>query len=179
MTLITLLLLAAALGTDAMSLCVGIGMAGATRRQVWLLTGTIFIFHIVMPVIGYYIGEFVGSYVDRAAAVVGALILMYLGVRMIKEALSGKADEQKVLLANTWGLLILSGSVSMDALSVGFTLGTTGVNIVQAALTMGAAAGLMTYAGLSFGRFVGEKIGDRAQIFGGVILIGIGVKLFL
>ncbi len=179
MTLITLLLIAAALGTDAMSLCVGIGMSGATRRQVWLLTGTILIFHIVMPVIGYYIGEFVGSYVDRAAAVIGALVLIFLGVRMIKEAVGDKAGEQKVLLANTGGLLILSGSVSMDALSVGFTLGTAEVNIVQAALTIGVVAGLMTYLGLSFGRFVGEKIGDRAQVFGGIILIGIGIKLFL
>ncbi len=178
MTITTLLLLAAALGTDAMSLCVGIGMSGVTRQQVFLLTFTILIFHIVMPVIGYFVGEFVGSFVDRAATIVGALLLIYLGLRMIKEALQGEAGEQKILLANTGGLLVLSAGVSMDALSVGFTLGTLDVNLVQAALIMGAVAGLMTYLGLSFGRFVGEKIGSRAQIVGGIILIAIGIKLF-
>lgn len=132
-----------------------------------------------MPIIGYYIGELVGSYVDRAAAIVGALILLYLGVRMIKNGFTGDGeDEQKQMLGNTGGLLVLSGSVSMDALSVGFTLGTQDVNLMQAALVMGVVAGIMTYTGLNFGRFVGEKLGEKAQIIGGVILIAIGIRLF-
>ncbi|MTI80615.1 MAG: manganese efflux pump [Firmicutes bacterium] len=176
MSLITLFLLAAALGTDAMSLCVGIGMAGVRKKQIILLTATIAVFHVIMPIIGYYIGELVGTYVDKAAAIVGAAILIFLGARMIKNSFS-EEEESKVLLANTGGLIVLSGSVSMDALSVGFTLGTQDVNLYQAAVVMGAVAGVMTYAGLRFGNFVGNKIGQRAQIVGGVILIGIGIRL--
>ncbi|MEG6617450.1 manganese efflux pump MntP family protein [Peptococcaceae bacterium 1198_IL3148] len=180
MSLITLFLLAVALGTDAMSLCIGLGMSGVKRRQIWLLTISITIFHILMPIIGYYIGELVGSYVDRAAAIVGALILLYLGARMIKNGLTGKGeDDQKQLLTNAGGVMVLSGSVSMDALSVGFTLGTQDVNLIQAALVMGVVAGAMTYIGLNFGRYVGSKLGEKAQIIGGIILIGIGIKLFL
>lgn len=177
MSLLTLFLLAVALGTDALSLCIGLGISGVTRRQVWLLTVTIFIFHILMPVAGYYIGDLVGSYVDRIAALVGAFILVFLGARMLKHGLTGEVEEQKVLLANTGGLLILSASVSMDALSVGFTLGTQDVNLWQAALVMGIVAGIMTYMGLIFGRRAGNWLGEKAQMAGGVILIAIGIKL--
>jgi putative Mn2+ efflux pump MntP len=178
LSLATLILLAAALGTDAMSLCIGLGMSGVQKRQIWLLTITIAIFHISMPIIGYFIGELVGSYVDRVAAIVGALILLYLGIRMIRNGLTGDGGEQKILLANTGGLVLLSGSVSMDALSVGFTLGTLEVNLIQAALVMGVVAGIMTNIGLNFGRFVGNKLGDKAQVLGGLVLIGIGIRLF-
>ncbi|MBM7853745.1 putative Mn2+ efflux pump MntP [Desulfohalotomaculum tongense] len=177
MSLVTLFLLAAALGTDAMSLCVGIGMSGVLRRQVYVLTFTIAVFHVIMPIAGYYAGELVGRYIGRAAAIAGALLLIYLGVKMIKDMLS-EEEEQKILLANTGGLVMLAASVSMDALSVGFTLGTRTVNLYQAAAVMGAVAGMMTYAGLTFGRYVGNKIGRRAQMAGGIILIGIGIKLF-
>ncbi|MBO8137821.1 MAG: manganese efflux pump [Desulfotomaculum sp.] len=176
MSLATLLLLAAALGTDAMSLCVGIGMSGVIRRQILILTFTIALFHVIMPIIGYHIGELVGTYVDRAAAIAGALLLIYLGARMLKNAFSAE-EESRVLLATTGGLVVLAGSVSMDALSVGFTLGTQEVNLYQAAAVMGAVAGIMTYSGLAFGDYVGSRIGNKAQIVGGIILIGIGIKL--
>ncbi|WP_031514200.1 manganese efflux pump MntP family protein [Desulfofalx alkaliphila] len=175
MTILMLLLLAVALGADAISLCVGIGMAGIRRKQIYLLTFTIGIFHVIMPVAGYYIGEVVGGYLDRAAAIIGALILIYLGVRMIKEVFSEEGETQ-ILLTNTWGLIVLAGSVSMDALSVGFTLGVKDVNLMQAAIIFGLVAGLMTYLGLTFGKFIGSKIGNKAQLFGGLILIGIGIS---
>jgi len=178
MSLLTLFLLAVALGTDALSFCICLGISRVTWRQVWLLTITILIFHILMPVTGYYIGDLVGSYVDRIAAIVGALILLFLGVRMIKQGFTGDGEDQKILLANTTGLLILAASVSMDALSVGFTLGTQEVNLWQAAIVIGVVAGIMTYMGLSFGRRAGNWLGDKAQIAGGAILIAIGIKLF-
>lgn len=167
--------MAIALGADAMSLCLGIGMAGIRRAQIYILTATIAAFHVLMPIIGFLIGELVGGYLDRAAAIIGALILIFLGGRMIKEVLSNK-EQTKILLTNTLGLLVLAASVSMDALSVGFTLGVRDVNLIQAAAIMGIVAGIMTYIGLVFGRYIGQKMGDRAQIVGGIILIGIGIS---
>ena len=74
-------------------------------------------------------------------------------------------------------LVLLGASVSMDALSVGFTLGTQQVNLLLAAGVIGLVAGLMTACGLVFGRFLGNRVGERAQLLGGLILIGIGIKL--
>ncbi len=178
LTLFTLLALAVALGSDAFSLCVGIGMAGATRRQIAMISLTILVFHIFMPLLGWYVGGFLGSKVGQAASIAGALLLVYLGVKMVWDALKPGIEEPQFVITNTGGLLLLSASVSMDALSVGFTLGTQQVSLVLAAGIIGLVAGAMTLAGLTLGKYVGGWIGDKAQLVGGVILTGIGVKLF-
>lgn len=179
MSLITLLLLAVALGTDAFSMCLGIGMTGVRRRQILLISFTVLVFHILMPLAGWYIGELAGSIIGSAAAIAGAVILIFLGARMLRDVLKKEpGSPPKVALVNTWGLLLLAASVSMDALSVGFTLGTQKVNLILAAGVFGLVAGLMTFGGLCLGRVLGRVVGERAQLVGGVILIGIGVKLF-
>lgn len=178
MDLLTILVLAVALGSDAFSLCVGIGMAGVTRRQVAVISLTILVFHIFMPLLGWYVGGFLGSKVGQAAAIAGALLLIYLGGKMIWDAIRPGVEEPQFVITNTGGLLLLSASVSMDALSVGFTLGTQQVSLVLAAGIIGLVAGVMTLAGLTLGKYVGDWIGDKAQLVGGIILVGIGVKLF-
>jgi putative Mn2+ efflux pump MntP len=179
MTLLTLMALAVALGTDAFSLCVGIGLAGVSRRQIILISATVLLFHIFMPLTGWVIGEFAGSRIGRAATVLGSALLIYLGLRMIWDTLqTGRKMEPSLSGFDVKGLILLSASVSMDALSVGFTLGTRQVNLLLTAGIIGLVAGLMTAGGLIFGRFLGAWVGEKAQLLGGLILIGIGVKLF-
>jgi len=177
LTLITLLALAVALGSDAFSLCVGIGMAGVNRRQIAFISLTVLIFHIFMPLLGWYAGGYLGAKVGKAAAVAGALLLVYLGAKMIWDAVKPGEDEPKFIITNTGGLLLLAASVSMDALSVGFTLGTRQVSLVLAAGVIGLVAGFMTLGGLTLGKYVGSWVGERAQLVGGFILAGIGAKL--
>jgi len=69
--------------------------------------------------------------------------------------------------------------VSMDALSVGFTLGTRQVNLLFTAGIIGAVAGMMAFTGLVFGRFLGGRIGGKAQLLGGLVLVIIGVKMII
>ncbi len=177
MSFVTLIVLAVALGTDAFSLCVGIGLAGVTRRQMLVISATVLVFHICMPLAGWFVGEFAGSRLGRAASVIGAVLLIYLGVKMIWATLRGGRETVKKINFTTWGLVLLGTSVSMDALSVGFTLGARQVNLLLTAGTIGIVAGVMTAGGLILGRFVGSWVGERAQLLGGLILVGIGVKL--
>lgn len=180
MELLTLLALAVALGTDAFSMCLGLGLAGVTRRQVLVISLTILVFHIVMPLLGWYAGELAGALAGRAASIAGALLLVYLGVKMIfSELKGGDALNPKVVLVNNLGLFLLAASVSMDALSVGFSLGTRQVNLPLTAGVIGAVAGAMTAAGLLLGRFVGARVGKRAVLVGGILLIGIGIYMVL
>lgn len=180
MSLLTVLALAVALGTDAFSMCLGLGMAGVTRRQILIVSLTVLVFHIVMPLLGWYAGEFVGTLAGRAAGIAGALLLVYLGVKMIRSVWKGgDAVDPKVVLVNTWGLLLLAASVSMDALSVGFSLGTRQVNLPVTAGIIGVTAGVMTAAGLVLGRFVGIRVGERAVLGGGLLLVGIGLRMIV
>ena len=179
MSLLTLGLLAIALGTDAFSMCIGIGIAGVRLRQIIIISLIVLIFHIIMPLIGWYIGGFLGNLLGRVASIAGAALLVYLGGRMIWAVWRKGADNSaSSMIDNVWGIMLLAAGVSMDALSVGFTLGTRNVNLIQAAGIIGLVAGLMTFVGLVLGRFIGNWVGSRAQMVGGVVLVGIGVKLF-
>lgn len=180
MSFLTLIFLAAALGTDALSLCVGIGMTGVNRRQIYLISTIILAFHIFMPLAGWLVGELAGGLLGRVAVVAGSLLLVYLGAKMVWTTLRerGKASPN-IIITNTAGLFLLGASVSMDALSVGFTLGTRQANLLLTAGTIGAVAGAMSAGGLVFGRFLGNRVGEKAQLLGGLVLIAIGVKLLI
>jgi putative Mn2+ efflux pump MntP len=175
----TLFILALALGTDAFSLSLGIGMGGVSGRQIALISFNILVFHVFMPLLGWQMGEIAGRLLGQAAGVVGSLLLFYLGAGMIWQSLqSGCTTTPKIILCKGWGIPLLAFSVSVDALAVGFTLGTRGANLFLSVLTFGLVAGLMTLAGLFLGRWSKWWIGERAQLAGGFILIGIGIKLF-
>ncbi|GAV22195.1 manganese efflux pump MntP [Carboxydothermus pertinax] len=169
-------LLAVALGTDSFSLCVGLGMGRIKRQEIIALSLTVLVYHIVMPILGWYAGDLTGRFLGRVATYIGAAILIYLGYKMIRQGLSPE-DKLPTINYNLAGLLIIGLSVSMDALSVGFTLGTVKVNLWLVALTTGIIAGLMTLAGLITGRRVSKVFGERAQLVGGLILLLIAGKL--
>lgn len=180
MDFVTVLLIAAALGADAFSLSVGLGMGGITRRQILVMSTAVLLFHIAMPLAGVYAGELFGAFAGRTASIAGALVLLYLGIKMLYGALKNdELEGPNILLTNTAGIVFLSGSVSLDALSVGFSLGTQNLALGQAVLIMGPVAGLMTVAGFLLGQQVGGWIGEKAVILGGAILIFIGIKLLL
>lgn len=178
MNTITLFLLALALGTDAFSLCLGVGMSGVTRRQITVISLCVFVFHILMPLAGWQLGGTAGKLLGQAASTAGSLVLLYLGIRMIWNSLRDLKNAPRVMLIKGWGIILLGLSVSLDALAVGFTLGTQGASLLLSALVFGLVAGSMTLGGLLLGRWFGNRIGERAQLVGGVVLIGIGVKLF-
>jgi len=178
MSLATLLLLAAALGTDAFSMSIGVGIVGVNWRQVLIISLTILLFHIVMPLAGCYLGGVFGSLAGKTASTIGALILIYLGLRMAWGSRRGEPGSQvNPGSLSGWGLFLLSAGVSMDALSAGFSLGTRQDNMLSAAVTIGVIAGLMTFTGLRFGQLLGGIVGKRAQLIGGIVLLGIGAHM--
>lgn len=178
MSTITLLVMAVALGTDAFSMCLGLGMAGVTLRQILTISLTVLVFHVLMPLLGWFAGDITGTLVGRAAGVIGAVLLIWLGLKMIRSSCGDDAGHGQVPVTY-WGLLVLAASVSMDAFSVGFSLGVHKVNLPLTAGTIGLVAGVMTGAGLVLGRVVGTRVGERSVLLGGIILIVIGIKLFL
>ncbi|NPV26712.1 MAG: manganese efflux pump [Firmicutes bacterium] len=197
MNLSTLLLVAIALGTDALSVAIGIGISGIRRRDIALLSGVISFFHVLMPLIGLFLGSVLGVMIGQYAALIGAGGLVLIGLQMVWHHLPEQAPtvvswqewrERSGRVAVTatrcyaptlGGMVVLAGSVSLDALSVGFSLGTIRVNLPFAVMTMGVVAGLMTVVGLVFGRRLGGWLGEKAGVVGGAILVLIGVRMLL
>lgn len=178
MSLVTLLLLAVALGTDAFSLCIGLAITGIQRRQALALVLAVLVFHIAMPIIGWWLGGFVSEAAGRVAAYLAAAVLVFLGLRMILDGLR-RSHCRFVVINGLLGIIVLAAGVSVDALSVGFILGVVGQALFLTALVIGLVAGAMTAAGLFLGRSIHRWVGNRAQVLGGIVLIAVGLHLIV
>lgn len=195
MTLATVLLVAVALGTDAFSMAIGIGLTGIRWRRIAMISGIVSLFHIFMPLTGLFLGSLLGKAVGQLASYIGAVVLIFIGIQMLREGFGEDTGIMNFGVARKtiqvqgpypvqvysglWAMLVLAGSVSLDALTVGFGLGTLKANLALTVLIMGAVAGIMTATGFILGKRMGSWLGEKAQIVGGIILTIIGVKMFL
>lgn len=193
MSTLELIVLSAALGTDLFSVAVPIGM-NRVRLRIILRSAIVFaVFHIVMILAGYHAGHWLGHMVEHVgtyhidwpvaavqdwASALGALVLAGLGVHMIKENLT--CDE----LDTTGGhplkgltLVMLATSVSIDALAAGFSLGMLDVDLLKLSFILGAVIFVIAIAGLIVGRRVSRCFGSRAEMMGGLVLLGLGAHL--
>lgn len=189
-TILTIMAVAIALGADAFSLCLGISMIGGARasaRRWFVLVVTIL--HIAMPLLGLKLGSWAGNFLGNFASYAGAAVLIYIAWQMGKGVLPFRkkvtfAEARKLMepregikIDSPGALLVLALSVSMDALTVGFSLGTMKVPIILSAVIMGITAGLMTALGFASGRLASRAVGDRAQLAGAIILVILALKM--
>lgn len=188
MNLLSILPVSVALGIDAMSLAVSIGLAGIRRREFYLVTGIVTVFHVLMPILGLSLGTYLGRLAGPLASIIGALALIAIGLSTIWgsiQELRGRVREPRardkwmLTLTNPASLVLLASSVSLDALTVGFGLGALQVELLLTVLTMGIVAGLMTATGLIFGKRLNHKFGEKAEVLAGVILVLVGIKFLL
>jgi len=194
MNLAWVVAVATALGADAFSLALAIGLAGIRKSMMVRLSLVVAIFHVFMPLGGMLLGQALGTILGNFASLIGALVLIVLGGRMLYKVYRptiesfrfGEAREaffhkklSKNSSLNGYGIYILAASVSLDALSVGFSLGTIRADIFMTVMIMGLIAGLMTGMGLILGRIMGTRLGDKAELLGGLALFLIGIKLLV
>jgi putative Mn2+ efflux pump MntP len=166
-----------ALGMDAFSFSLALGLIGIRNRTAWRLVLTVAVFHVFMPLLGLWAGQKLGSYFGNVAVGLGTIILIWLGCKMIIGALKGGETRSSIPSLQGLGIYALASSVSLDALSVGFSLGTFVSRIFPATLIMGFTAGMMTGVGILLGRSVGTWLGSKAEALGGIILLFIGLRM--
>lgn len=173
-----LLPLAVALGMDAFSLGVGIGLRGVRLADVLRLGLVVTLFHFLMPMGGMIAGQYVRSLLEDVAKTAAGALLLFLGAHMIYSAFRGGGgwtiDHRSV-----WGMLLFALGVSIDSFSVGLSLGMCRTErLLLATLLFGLAGGTMNVAGLLAGRRAARLAGGYGEALGGVILFGFGL-LFL
>jgi len=106
-------------------------------------------------------------------------LLTFLGLRMIWEARHPEDRSQNYDPTRGWSLVSLSVATSIDAFAVGLSLGLIGVSIWLPALIIGLVTLVLTYVGTRVGRKAGRYLGQWAERVGGIVLIGIGVRILL
>ncbi len=174
---LTILLMAAALGMDAFSLSLGVGMRGVRLMNVAKISSTIAVFHVFMPLVGFFTGKYVSTLLGDVAVMVGGGLLIALGGHMIYSSVRGD-NVQSIDHGSLVGLVAFAMSVSVDSLSVGVTLGMFASDLILTVIMFGLFGGLMSATGLLIGRGVGRMIGEYGEALGGAILLAFGI-LFL
>lgn len=178
--LITVLIMAAALGMDAFSLGIGIGTKGIRLLHVAYISATVAFFHMLMPLMGLFAGHYVGALLGDVAVSVGGGLLVLLGMHMVYSAFFGKGTSISLAqLRSFWGLLLFAVTVSIDSFSVGISLGLFASELLLTVAMFGLFGGFMSVAGLLLGRTVGAWMGEYGEAFGGVILLAFGIKFML
>jgi putative Mn2+ efflux pump MntP len=176
----SLLGLALGLAMDALAVAIvaGLSLDPLTRRQIFRLAFHFGLFQAIMPVAGWFAGTVIQKYLADIDHWVALALLGFVGGKMILGALKG--DEKDRLARDPtvgWQLIFLSVATSIDALAVGFSLAVIGSTIMLPALVIGLVAATLTTVGMLAGRRMGSMWGKRVEILGGIILIGIGLKI--
>jgi putative Mn2+ efflux pump MntP len=157
----------------------GFGMGRMTGRQMTRLAASFGAFHIFMPVLGWAAGttfvDLISGY-DHWAAF---LLLAFVGGRMLLEAARGCEDVDPARILQNSSLLLFSVAVSVDSVAVGLSFSLEKTPILVPALVMGATAFAFTYLGVVLSSRVGGWLGRWSQVIGGLILIGIGIRVLL
>lgn len=139
-------------------------------------TGLIFgAVEAITPLIGWSLGLLASQYVIQWDHWIAFTLLFILGGRMIYEGCKKQEEEQPTVRRHGFWLLVTTAvATSLDAMAVGVGLAFLQVNILHTALAIGCATMLMATLGMMIGRFIGPILGKRAEILGGLVLIGIG-----
>lgn len=181
MNLSATILLAFGMSMDAFAASIG---KGATLHKPKfseaLRTGLIFgVIETLTPLIGWGMGMLASQFVLEWNHWIAFVLLVFLGGRMVLEGFRGESEESAEALRRHgfWLLVTTAIATSLDAMAVGVGLAFLQVNILTTALAIGCATLIMSTLGMMVGRFIGPLLGKRAEILGGIVLIGIGIQI--
>ena len=172
------ILLGVGLAMDAFSVSMANGL-----NEPHMKKGTFGGFQAVMPMIGWIcvhtIVEYFSSF-EKFIPWIALILLGYIGGHMIYESVCPGDSEEEETGVGFWALMVQGVATSIDALSVGFTIAEYDwLMALVCSLIIAAVTFVICIAGLIIGRKFGTKLAGKAQILGGVILIGIGLEIFI
>lgn len=181
------ILLGVGLAMDAFSVSLANGLNEPCMRKPKLLTiaGVFAFFQALMPMIGWVCVHTIATHFqsfEKLIPWIALILLCFIGGNMLKEGIKGGDDEDVCAKGGVGfvALMVQGVATSIDALSVGFTI--AGYNLFMAllaALIIAAVTFVICVGGLIIGKTAGTRIGGKAEILGGVILIFIGLEIFV
>ena len=180
MGFVDIFLIGIALSMDAfaVSICKGLSVKKVSAKHV-LTVGVYFGgFQALMPTLGFLLGYRFESFITSIDHWIAFILLALIGGNMIREAL-GKDEEHENDDFSFKAMLPLAVATSIDALAVGISFAFLGVDIVTAALLIGATTFVLSGAGIFVGNIFGSKYKSKAELAGGIVLILIGAKILL
>lgn len=175
-----LFILAVGLSMDAfaVSICKGLSLGKIKVKHMCIAGAWFGGFQALMPLIGYFLGSFFAESITKYSHWIAFILLLYLGVSMMKESMDKEVEELDNCM-DIKTMFLLAVATSIDALAVGVTFAFLEVAIVPAISFIGTVTFVCSAVGVKIGSLFGTKYKSKAELFGGVVLVLIGVKILL
>jgi putative Mn2+ efflux pump MntP len=180
MLLSEIIVIAFGLALDAFAVSLGAGAVGriGNHRGAVRLAFHFGLFQFFMPVIGWYVGYKIEPLVKNVDDWIAFVLLFYIGVKMIWDSYKPVGEFRKDPSKGK-EMVLLSVATSIDALVVGFSLAILMISVWYPAFIIGIVTALLSITGIYLGKIIGSKIGKKMEIVGGLIIIGIGLKILI
>ncbi len=182
--IIDILLLAIGFSMDAfaVSICKGVAIKQVNMKQMALVGLWFGGFQALMPLIGYLVGSAFAQYIEKFDHWIAFGLLVLIGANMLREVIFAKEEEEESATLAPLSMLVLAIATSVDALAGGIDFSIR-FDLALVAYIAIAAIGVITFltsaAGVKLGAVCGTRFKKKAEITGGVILIGMGIKILV
>jgi len=179
MSYLDIILLSIGLAMDASAVSIAAAAAGfaSKPRAIFRLAFHFGLFQAGMPAIGWVLGNSVVDYISEWDHWIAFSLLAIVGVRMIYSGFDTSEDTMSLDPSKGLALVTLSIATSIDALAVGLSFSMLEMTILIPCLLIGIITFLMSILAVRIGTFASRMVGKRVEVFGGLILIGIGTRI--
>jgi putative Mn2+ efflux pump MntP len=165
--------------TFAVSLSYGVIRNGILFRQASWIAIVLAAFQGGLTIAGYYLGSIISGALQAIDHWVALGLLSFLGMKMIYEGFKKNEDEETKDYSSTLVLLTIAVGTSIDAFAVGISFALLSVHIWEAGIVISAVTFLASMTAIRIGKSAGERLGNKVEIIGGLLLIAIGLKIFI
>lgn len=180
MNFIEILFIGIGLAMDAVAVavCKGMVLKKLTIKKVIIIALYFGTFQALMPIIGFSLGITFSKLVSKIDHWIAFFLLISIGINMIIEAFSKDTESANDKL-DCKTMLILAIATSIDALTIGITFAFFNTNIVEASIIIGIITFILSALGVKIGHKFGNKLKEKTEFIGGIILILIGVRILI
>lgn len=163
-----LILLGISLSMDTFSLALSLGTFNISKNKIYLFSITVGIFHFIMPMLGFFLGQSLRRYIAIDASKLLFMIFFFIGIEMIIDYFNKEEKEYKLTIFN---MILYAFSVSIDS----FTLGIGLKNINLAPTIFMVISSLFTFMGLNIGKLSYKHLGNYSKLLGIVIIMVVAI----
>ena len=171
MHIFLIIMIAVSLSMDAFSLSLAYGTLNLNKKDIFLLSIIVGIYHFFMPLIGNCIGSLFLKIFPLEPKIIVFVVLLFNGIQMIIEGIKVKEEVKKLSILE---MIMFGLAVSIDSFSVGIGLQSISNKYVLCAYIFSLSSLIFTYIGLLLGKKINNIVGKISTIIGGLILIFIG-----
>lgn len=179
MDFISSFILAFGLSLDcfAISITQGLKNQSDKKKQIIILAFLFGLFQAGMFIIGHFINSAMLSLISKYSDYIASGLLFMIGAKMIKEGTEDENESEEIEITKIKDYIFLSVATSLDALAAGFSSGVLNISLSITSFIVGLISFIMTIFGGFFGNHFSKHFGHNSEIFGGVVLILLGLKV--